>query len=71
MEKPTAEQIYEARAEAGLTMKEAAALIHSTLRTWQDWEGGISNMHAGLWELFLLKTHQDKKRRKGGGRIIA
>lgn len=34
----------------------AAALIHSTLRTWQDWEAGVARMHPGLWELFCLKT---------------
>lgn len=53
---PSPEQIKEARATAGLSQTAAAALIHSTLRTWQDWEAKKAKMHPGLWELFLLKT---------------
>lgn len=52
---PQPSEILEARHRAGLTQSEAAALIHSTLRTWQDWEAGIARMHPGLWELFRLK----------------
>jgi len=25
-----------------------AAVVHSTLRTWQDWEAGVARMHPGL-----------------------
>lgn len=53
---PTPAEIRQAREAAGLTQPEAAALIHSTLRTWQDWEAGIARMHAGLWELFRRKA---------------
>jgi DNA-binding transcriptional regulator YiaG len=53
---PTPGQIKEARRKAGLSQTAAAALIHSTLRTWQDWEAGIAKMHPGLWELFGIKT---------------
>lgn len=53
---PKPEQIVEARQAAGLTQPQAAALVHSTLRTWQDWEAGIARMHPGLWELFKIKT---------------
>lgn len=52
---PTPDQIREARAATGMSAREAAKVIHSTLRTWQDWERGIARMHPGLWELFLLK----------------
>ena len=52
---PTPTQIRAARDRAGLTQTQAAELIHSTLRTWQDWEAGIAAMHPGLWELFRLK----------------
>lgn len=58
---PTKEEIRATRQSAGLSQTAAAVLIHSTLRTWQDWEAGKTAMHAGLWELFLLKV---KKRRK-------
>lgn len=50
------EIIRERRKEAGLTQTKAAELVHSKLRTWQDWESGNSSMHAGLWELFTIKT---------------
>lgn len=58
--KPTAETIKQARKAAGLTQTTAAALIHSTLRTWQDWEADKADMHAGLWELFKIKTTNKK-----------
>lgn len=54
--KPTARQIAVKRVSARLTQTEAALLIHSTKRTWQDWEAGISGMHPGLWELFNIKV---------------
>jgi putative transcriptional regulator len=53
---PSPGAIRSRRAAAGLTQKAAAALIHSSKRTWQDWEAGIARMHPGLWELFLLKS---------------
>lgn len=53
---PTPKEIKQVRKAADLTQTAAAALIHSTLRTWQDWEAGIAKMHPGLWELFLIKT---------------
>jgi len=53
---PHPDEIKAARLAAGLTQCAAAELIHSTLRTWQDWEAEIARMHPGLYELFLLKT---------------
>lgn len=58
---PSPSEIYDARKEAQLTQAEAADLIHSKLRTWQDWEAGKAKMHAGLWELFLLKLEERKR----------
>ena len=58
---PTKEEIRNERNLAGLTQTEAARLIYSTLRTWQDWEGGIAQMHPGLWELFLIKRSTSMK----------
>jgi len=52
----TKEQIRAKRNAAGLTQTQAARLIHSKMRTWQDWEGGVAQMHPGLWELFAIKT---------------
>jgi len=56
MESPNKDEIAEKRRSAKLTQEQAAALIHTTRRTWQAWEYGTSPMHAGLWELFLIKT---------------
>lgn len=56
---PAPAQIKEARVTAGLSQSEAAALIFSKLRTWQDWEAGKAKMHPGLWELFQLKTRRE------------
>jgi DNA-binding transcriptional regulator YiaG len=57
---PTAAEVRAARETAGLTQAEAAELIYSTLRAWQNWEadGGeeARRMHPGLFELFVLKT---------------
>ncbi|MEO6351492.1 MAG: helix-turn-helix domain-containing protein [Oxalobacteraceae bacterium] len=52
---PMPDEIRAARKESGLSQTAAAALIYSTLRTWQDWEAGKARMHPGLWELFLQK----------------
>ena len=53
---PLPDEIRSAREAAGLSQSAAAALIHSTLRTWQDWEAGKARMHPGLWELFRIKS---------------
>lgn len=55
---PAPEAIRAAREAAGLTQTEAAGLIYSTLRTWQDWEAGARRMHPGLWELWHIKAAQ-------------
>lgn len=53
---PSPEQIRALRVAAGLSQSAAAVLIHSTLRTLQDWEAGIARMHPGLWELLQIKA---------------
>jgi putative transcriptional regulator len=52
---PTPAAVRAAREAAGLTQTQAAHLIHSTLRAWQEWEAGNRRMHPGLWELFQSK----------------
>jgi putative transcriptional regulator len=61
---PTREEIRGAREEAGLTQTEAGALVHVTLRAWQQWEGGERSMHPAFWELFRIKTGALNKPRK-------
>lgn len=53
---PAPEKIREARESSGLSQTAAAELVHSGLRTWQQWEAGDRKMHPGLWELFCLKV---------------
>lgn len=52
---PEPAAIAAAREVAGLSQSAAAALVHSALRTWQQWEAGDRKMHPGLWELFRIK----------------
>jgi DNA-binding transcriptional regulator YiaG len=59
---PSAEEIRNKRDLAGYTQTEAAELIYAKLRTWQDWESDAP-MHPGLWELFLIRIEQPKRRR--------
>lgn len=53
---PDPGEIIKARAHAGLTQEQAAQILHSTKRTWYQWEAGLRRMHPAFWELFLIKT---------------
>jgi len=58
---PHPAEIRAAREEAGLTQSQAAALVHSSPRNWQQWEdatGGTNarRMHPGLWDLFRIRA---------------
>lgn len=53
---PTGAQIKAAREALGISQTNAAFLVHSGLRTWQQWEAGDRRMHPGLWELFKIKA---------------
>ena len=57
---PVPDDIRAARTAAGLTQTKAGDLVHASLRTWQQWEAGDRKMHPGLFELFKLKTRQEK-----------
>ena len=59
MEKPTKEQIKEARTKAGLTQKQAADLLDlPSYQAWQAWEIDRSRMPSYAFDYFLLKTDQ-------------
>jgi len=64
-ESPTPAAIKSARTASSLSQSAAAALIYSTLRTWQDWEAGKAHMHPGLWELFEAKRPRNGKDQRG------
>ena len=53
---PAPSEIRAAREAACLSQTAAAELVHSKLRTWQQWEAGDRSMHPGLWELFRIKV---------------
>ena len=53
---PTPQAILEARVAALLTQEQAALLVHSTTRRWQEWEAGAHRMHPATFELFQIKT---------------
>lgn len=61
MDNPTPEQIKNTRTELSLTQRQAAELVHSALRTWQQWEKGDRKMHQAFWELFQIKVKKQHK----------
>ena len=60
MKQPTPADVKSARAAAGLTQTQAAALIYKKLLAWQRYESGDRAMDYALYELFMLKTGQMK-----------
>ena len=58
MKQPTPADVKSARVAAGLTQKQAAAVIHKKLLAWQRYESGDRAMDAAYYELFLIKTRQ-------------
>jgi DNA-binding XRE family transcriptional regulator len=48
-------KIKQARKDAGLTQRQAADLVYSSLRTWQNWERN-GNIHPAIFELFMMKV---------------
>lgn len=60
MTQPSSDQIRTARQAAGLTLAAAAALVHANTRSWQKWEAGERAMHPAFWELFLIKSGQQR-----------
>lgn len=57
---PSPREVRAARELAGLTQTQAGALVHTTCRTWQQWEAeqGTKDhraMHPAFWDLFQSK----------------
>lgn len=44
----------------GLTQKQAASLVHVSLRTWQQWESGEGEIHPAIFELLSIKAENYK-----------
>jgi len=53
---PTPDAIRTLREKAELTQTDAAALVHSGLRTWQQWEAGDRRIAPWSMGAFRLKT---------------
>jgi DNA-binding transcriptional regulator YiaG len=65
IQKPTPDQIREARKSAGLTQKQAADLVHAnSVVHWNTWENGRAGMSRAAWHLFLILTGQTDKLEK-------
>ena len=64
MNSPAPEQIKSERKLLGITQTEAAAIVHSVLGTWAQWESGKRAMHPAFWELFLIKVEKLKRSRR-------
>ena len=60
MTQPAPDEIRAGREAAGLTQSAAAALVHANLRSWQKWGAGERAMHPAFWELFLIKSGQQR-----------
>jgi hypothetical protein len=57
---PKPEEVKQAREGAGLTPKQAAALVHTSANAWEKWEAAATSdaakrMHPSTWELFQAK----------------
>ena len=53
---PGPTEIRAAREAAGLTQTQAASLVFSGLRAWQQWEAGDRRMPPSTWALFGIKV---------------
>jgi transcriptional regulator with XRE-family HTH domain len=51
-------KVKAARDISGLTQADAAALVHTSISNWRNWEQGRYLMILAHYELFLLKTGQ-------------
>lgn len=53
---PTPEEIRERRQSVKWTQERAARELHTSIRSYQQWELGERHMHIAFWELFFIKT---------------
>lgn len=56
MEKATPQEIKAARARAGLTLAQSAALVGVSVRAWQFWESGQRAMPIAAWKLYNMQV---------------
>lgn len=59
---PAPREIRKARLLAGLTHRQAGALIYRSMRCWQDWEAGARTMDPQLFEIWQHKAERVKRK---------
>jgi DNA-binding XRE family transcriptional regulator len=60
---PKPKEVISLRLDAGLSQTAAAEMVHTSCRTWQQWEAeegsaGHRRMHPAFWELFRIKVRE-------------
>lgn len=61
MSKISAKVIERERSRAGLSVEEAAQLLHMSAQRWRDAEAGKFKMPADRWNVFLRKSRHVQK----------
>jgi putative transcriptional regulator len=49
---PKGTEVRELRETFGISQTEAAEMVYSTLRSWQNWEADEVSMHPAIWAWF-------------------
>lgn len=67
---PKPEEVTQAREAAGLSLDQAAALVHTSGNAWAKWEEAATSdaarrMHPSTWELFQAKLEIIKMLQEG------
>ena len=52
----TPQEIKALRLKNGLTIQQAADMVHKARITWAKWEGGDAPIDLAAWELFKIKV---------------
>ena len=60
MKQPTKTQVAARRKQCRLTQRVAAAIMQTTISTWQKWEYGQNPMPAIKWDYFLRESDKFK-----------
>lgn len=70
---PNPAEIRRLREKFDLSQTQAAELVYSTLRSWQNWEGGQVGMHPAIWAWFRHRVQSGEapaSRRAGAVKYV-
>jgi len=62
----TADEIKALRKSHGLSVTQAARLVHVSDRTWQRWESGAISVPGAIAELFPIKLQMPDLKKQPG-----